>query len=222
MISRSEVEIPILHAHLQGLLAVPQSPRGIVLFAHGSGSSRFSVRNQSVARALNDLGLATLLFDLLTNEENTVDESDGRFRFNIALLATRLTSAIDWIKHNPVTRTLPVGLFGASTGAAAAIMAAAENPADINSIVSRGGRPDLAGIGALHELRTPIMFIIGGEDHDVIALNRMAAHEVSAPHETILIPGASHLFEETGTLQQVIDHTSVWFLEHFMMSKTRH
>lgn len=220
MINRSEVEIPVEGSHLQGLLAIPEQARGIVIFAHGSGSSRFSVRNQSVARHLNELGLATLLFDLLTNDENLMDERDGRYRFNISLLAHRLLAAIHWIRNNPKTHVLPIGLFGASTGAAAAIAAAVELPELINSIVSRGGRPDLAGMGALHELRSPTLFIIGSDDRDVIELNRIASHELRCNTKTIIISGATHLFEETGALDQVIDHTASWFLEHFMISKT--
>lgn len=206
--------------HLQGLLSIPRDPRGIVIFVHGSGSSRFSVRNQEVARRLNDYGIGTLLFDLLTQDESAVDERDGRFRFNVSLLMNRLIAVSHWIAHHPECLGLRIAFFGASTGAAAAIAAAAEEPGIANSVVSRGGRPDLAGVGALHELQTPTMLIVGSEDKEVMELNRMASREMRVEHRTVVIDGATHLFEEPGALIQVAENAATWFLEHFPMHVT--
>jgi putative phosphoribosyl transferase len=212
---RNEVMIPMDHTHLQGLLTVPHEARGVVIFVHGSGSSRFSIRNQEVARSLNELGIATLLFDLLTADEGRIDERDGRYRFNVSLLMYRLIAVTRWVSKHPDTHGLQIGYFGASTGAAAAIAAAAEVPELVTSIVSRGGRPDLAGVGALHELKTPTLFIVGSEDFEVVELNRLAAREMRVEHRTVVIDGATHLFEEPGALQQVSDNAATWFLEHF-------
>lgn len=219
MITRHEVLIPLDHTHLQGMLAIPFEARGLVIFVHGSGSSRFSVRNQQVARSFNEYGIATLLFDLLTNEESKVDVQDGRFRFNINLLASRLRRVTNWAQENPECHSLKISYFGASTGAAAAIAAASEIPDLISSIVSRGGRPDLAGISALHELRAPILLIVGGNDREVIDLNEMAAKELRAEHKELIVDGATHLFEEPGALEQVADGAAAWFLEHFTFEK---
>ena len=147
--------------------------------------------------------------------EESVDEKDGRYRFNVSLLMHRLINVTHWVANHPDTRGLPIGFFGASTGVAAAITAASEEPAIVCSIVSRGGRPDLAGIGALHELRTPTLLIVGGEDHEVLELNRMAAREMRIEHRISIVDGATHLFEEPGALQQVSDNAATWFLEHF-------
>ena len=219
MITRHEVVIPVNEHHLQGLLAIPNNARGLVIFAHGSGSSRFSVRNQSVARALNSFSIATLLFDLLTDDENVVDIHESRYRFNISLLSHRLIAVTRWAEKHSECRGLPIAYFGASTGAAAAIVAASELHT-ISSVVSRGGRPDLAGISALHELASPILFIVGQDDSEVIELNKLASREVRVTHKLDIIDGASHLFEEPGTLEQVAEHAASWFLEHFALSKT--
>ena len=221
MATKHEVLIPLDHTHLQGLLSVPREARGLVIFVHGSGSSRFSIRNQEVARHLNELGIATLLFDLLTSDEGTLDERDGRYRFNVSLLMHRLIAVTRWISRHPETHGLKIGYFGASTGAAAAIAAAAEEPELVTSLVSRGGRPDLAGIGALHELKTPTLLIIGGADHEVLELNRMSAREMRVEHRTVIIDGATHLFEEPGALTQVADNAATWFLEHFPSQRSQ-
>lgn len=209
-------------AHLQGLLAIPKEASGLAIFAHGSGSSRFSVRNQQVARQLNGYSIATLLFDLLSADEGSVDERDGRYRFNISLLAHRLVLATRWAQRHPTTSNLQLAYFGASTGAAAAVMAAAEMPEAITSVVSRGGRVDLAGIAALHELRAPLLMMVGSLDEEVIAINRIASRELRVPHELDLIEGVSHLFEEPGTLEQVADHAAAWFLKSFALAQTSH
>lgn len=219
-VNRNEVQIAIGSSHLQGLLAVPKLPRGIVIFAHGSGSSRFSVRNQEVARTLNDYGIATLLFDLLTPDEETVDRRDGRYRFNVALLAHRLVTATKWVQRNPFSTNLHIAYFGASTGAAAAVIAAVEMPESITSVVSRGGRIDLAGNSALHELAAPILMIVGELDPEVLELNRMASHSIRANQRMELIEGASHSFEEANTLKQVAELAATWFLENFTSSNS--
>jgi putative phosphoribosyl transferase len=187
---------------LRGTLAIPPGAPGIVLFAHGSGSSRNSPRNRHVAEALRDRGLGTLLFDLLTESEEDRDELTGELRFDIGLLARRLAGATAWVHAQPRTRGLWVGYFGASTGAAAALVAAAAWPSGVDAIVSRGGRPDLAG-EALAQVRTPSLFIVGGDDVDVLELNREAALQMQSPPELVVVPGATHLFEEPGALDQV-------------------
>lgn len=217
LVNRSEVQIAIGSNHLQGLLAIPEDARGLVIFAHGSGSSRFSVRNQEVARKLNEYGIATLLFDLLTQDEESVDRRDGRFRFNIALLAHRLVTATRWAQRNPASSNLKIAYFGASTGAAAAVMAAAEMPDSIVSVVARGGRVDLAGSAALHELVAPILLVVGEYDQEVIELNRMASHEIRAKHQIEIVDGATHLFEEGNALDRVADLAASWFLESFAL-----
>lgn len=219
MIDRSEVQIPIGINHLQGLLAIPDNTRGLVIFAHGSGSSRFSVRNQEVARMLNDYGIATLLFDLLTSDEEAVDRRDGRFRFNIALLAHRLMVATRWARKYPACSNFKIAYFGASTGAAAAIIAAAEMPESITSVVARGGRVDLAGNASLHELVAPTLLIVGALDEEVIRLNQLASHELQVPFELDVIEGASHLFEEGDALREVADHAAAWMLKNFLGSE---
>ncbi|MFF7725337.1 dienelactone hydrolase family protein [Streptomyces sp. NPDC008001] len=205
------VRIPADGAALSGDLVVPGAARAVVLFAHGSGSSRLSPRNRAVATALQHAGLATLLMDLLTEQEEQVDAFTAGHRFDIALLSGRLTAAIDWLGGNPATAALPVHLFGASTGAAAALTAAAQQPDQVRSVVSRGGRPDLAG-DALGRVRAPVLLIVGGEDHEVLRMNREAAARLQAPHEIHVVPSATHLFEEPGTLEEVADVACRWFL----------
>lgn len=195
---------------LEGTLDIPQGASGIVLFAHGSGSSRHSPRNRYVARALNEGGLATLLIDLLTVEEEQVDRVTAHLRFDIALLARRLIGATDWLVRYPETLELRIGYFGASTGAAAALVAAAERPDAVAAIVSRGGRPDLAG-PALARVRAPTLLIVGGLDYPVIAMNRDALAEITVEKRLIIVPGATHLFEEPGTLEKVADLAREWF-----------
>ena len=209
----AEVAITARDATLHGTFALPAQAKGIVAFAHGSGSSRFSRRNQRVAQYLNQALLGTLLFDLLTQEENSVDEFTAEFRFDIPLLARRLTDAIDWLDIQAQTRALGIGLFGASTGAAAALISAAERPRRVGAVVSRGGRPDLAG-EALHRVLAPTLLIVGGWDTEVIALNEQAAKKLSCEHRTIIIPEATHLFEEPGKLDEVSRLAAAWFGTH--------
>ncbi|AER56642.1 hypothetical protein DSC_09980 [Pseudoxanthomonas spadix BD-a59] len=206
-----DVAIPSGRALLQGSLVMPPDALGIVAFAHGSGSSRFSRRNQRVAQFLNQAKLATLLFDLLTAEENTRDLVTAEYRFDIPLLARRLTSAVDWLGNETVSRSLAVGLFGASTGAAAALITAADRPHSVAAVVSRGGRPDLAG-EALGRVRAPTLLIVGGWDTDVIALNERAAQRLSCEHRITIVPEATHLFEEPGKLDEVSRLASAWFV----------
>ncbi|AUA09662.1 hydrolase [Streptomyces sp. SID8382] len=198
-------------AMLVGDLALPDHPLGVVAFAHGSGSSRHSPRNRAVARVLQDADLATLLFDLLTEAEERVDAITAELRFDIPLLGRRLVAAVNWLDGHPATSGLPVGLFGASTGAAAALTAAAERPERVAAVVSRGGRPDLAG-GALNRVRAPVLLIVGGDDHEVLRLNQQAAAMLAAPQEIHVVPGASHLFEEPGTLEQAAEAARDWFV----------
>lgn len=213
--THNEVKISIAHNHLEGVLAVPKKARGLVIFAHGSGSSRFSERNQEVVRRLNDRGIATLLFDLLTAEEEELDRRNGRYRFNIALLAHRLVIATKWAKENPELLGMKIGYFGASTGAAAAIVAAVEMPDSVVAVVSRGGRVDLAGGAFIHELRAPILLIAGSADYEIVRINRRVTKEFKALHRLKIIDGATHLFSEPGTLQEAADHAAHWFLDHF-------
>ena len=204
-------------ATLEGTLDIPQGASGIVLFAHGSGSSRHSPRNRYVAQALGAGGLATLLIDLLTAEEEQVDRVTAHLRFDIALLARRLIGATDWLLQYPETERLRVGYFGASTGAAAALVAAAERPDVVSAIVSRGGRPDLAG-PALVRVRAPTLLIVGGLDYPVIAMNRDAMAQLSVEKQLVIVPGATHLFEEPGTLEQVADLARGWFVRNLAAS----
>ncbi len=206
-----EVREVVLGPHrLGGFLGVPEDARGLVIFAHGSGSSRFSPRNGFVARELRRAGLATLLFDLLTPEE----AADRRKVFDIPLLAGRLLEAAAWARARPEVAELPLGLFGASTGAAAALVAAAEEPAMVAAVVSRGGRPDLAG-PALSRVETPTLLIVGGADPLVIELNQLARRQMRCPVELRIVPGAGHLFEEPGTLERVVALARDWFLHWF-------
>ncbi|MCG3116985.1 MAG: dienelactone hydrolase family protein [Candidatus Manganitrophus sp. SA1] len=198
---------------LQGDLRIPAGARGIVLFAHGSGSSRFSPRNRFVADVLHRAGLATFLLDLLTAKEESIDRVTAALRFNIGLLAERLVEATDWVARQTETGLFRVGYFGSSTGAAAALIAAARRPDRVGAIVSRGGRPDLAG-PALSEVRAPTLLIVGGGDRQVIELNKGAMARMRAPAELKIIPGATHLFEEPGALEQVARMASDWFVRH--------
>jgi dienelactone hydrolase len=209
------VRVPAGRTTLEGNLTLPERPRGLVLFAHGSGSSRHSPRNRYVAHLLNEAGLATLLIDLLTPEEEAADRRTGHLRFDIGLLAGRLTAAIDWLDRRPETHHLRTGCFGASTGAAAALVAAAERPDRVGAVVSRGGRPDLGGT-ALQRVRAPTLLIAGGEDPVVIELNREALEQLRTEKRLVIVPGAGHLFEEPGALDQVARYAREWF-ERFLV-----
>ncbi len=209
----AEITVRAGEVALEGTLAIPAGAVGVVLFAHGSGSSRFSPRNRLVAEFLNRGGLGTLLFDLLTAEESAIDERTGALRFDIDLLSWRLTSAVDWIDTRPELRELPVGLFGASTGAAAALNAAAERPGRIAAVVSRGGRPDLA-MTVLPRVRAPTLLIVGGLDGPVIGMNEQAAAQLRCEHRLEIVPGATHLFEEPGKLETVARLACEWFQRH--------
>jgi putative phosphoribosyl transferase len=203
------VEIPAGRRRLSGILSVPRSPVGVVAFAHGSGSGRFSPRNQFVARVLQEAGLATLLLDLLEEEE----AGDRDKVFDIELLAERLQSAADWLRQEPDTGALRLGYFGASTGAGAALVAAARAPAGVGAVVSRGGRPDLAG-DYLPAVRAPTLLIVGGNDDVVIELNEQALRLLRCPKELVVIPGATHLFEEPGGLEKVSWLAKDWFVRY--------
>ena len=200
----SGVQIPAAGVILDGDLVEPPGAAGVVVFAHGSGSSRHSPRNRMVAARLQAAGYATLLMDLLTAEEEQIDDRKRTFRFDIPRLASRLVGAIRWLSERHDTGQLPVVLFGASTGAAAALIAAAEVPDQVRLVISRGGRPDLAG-PALEQVRTPTLLIVGGRDLEVLALNKAAAARLSGPVEIAVVPGATHLFEEHGALDRVVD-----------------
>jgi putative phosphoribosyl transferase len=207
------VKIPVGNVVVEGNLTVPSGAKGVVLFAHGSGSSRFSPRNQYVARAFNAQKIGTLLFDLLTNEEDQEDLETAEYRFNINLLARRLIGATQWLKKDPQTKNLALGYFGASTGAAAALVAAAKLPNDIAAVVSRGGRPDLAA-DYLPKVVAPTLLLVGGLDIEVIELNRQAMERMSAEKKLVIIPGATHLFEEPGKLEEVAKISADWFLRY--------
>lgn len=212
-IEETAVRIPVGHITLQGDLAIPSPAGGIVLFAHGSGSSRLSSRNKYVARHLQHKGLATLLFDLLTPAEEKVDNFNMQLRFDIGLLAKRLSGATSWLKMQKATGKMAMGYFGASTGAAAAIIAENDHQDIIKAIVSRGGRPDLAG-RALSIVKAPTLFIVGGHDHQVIDLNEQAMERVNAIKKMTIVPGATHLFEEPGTLEAAADLAANWFQQY--------
>src|SRR5438132_9583539 len=209
----SEVQIQAGRAVLSGNLTIPENAVALVLFAHGSGSSRHSPRNQFVARTLNEAGLATLLFDLLTQHEEALDMRTGEHRFNIGLLAERLVHATTWAKQQEQTRDLRLGYFGSSTGGGAALVAAAELPQDVGAIVSRGGRPDLAG-DALPKVQAPTLLIVGGNDDIVFELNEMARDQMRCEVKLEILPGATHLFEEPGALEKVANLASDWFVKH--------
>jgi len=209
----NQVQIQAGRYTLSGTLTVPENSTALVLFAHGSGSSRHSPRNQFVARTLNNAGLATLLFDLLTPEEEAIDLHTRQHRFNIGLLAERLVHATEWVKQQEQTRDLRIGYFGSSTGAGAALVAAAEIPRDVHAVVSRGGRPDLAD-AALAKVQAATLLIVGGKDDIVVELNELARHRMRCEVKLEIVPGATHLFEEPGTLEKVAKLASDWFLRH--------
>ena len=207
-----EVSIPLGRTTLHGTLGLPPRPSGIVLFAHGGGSSRHSPRNRSVAEVLRRAGLATLLFDLLTAEEERADEQTMHLRFDVGLLAERLVGATDWVGMHPELRELAIGYFGASTGAAAALVAAARRPNRVGAVVSRGGRPDLARM-VLTQVRAPTLLIVGGRDTPVVKMNEEAMERMlHARVELVIVPGATHLFEERGALERVADLARDWFV----------
>jgi putative phosphoribosyl transferase len=209
----NDVQIPVRGATLHGNLTMPGNPLGFVLFVHGSGSSRHSPRNRFVADTLNRAGLGTLLFDLLTPEEESVDTYTREHRFDIALLAERLGLATEWLAQDPVVRDLRIGYFGSSTGGGAALVAAAERPARVSAIVSRGGRPDLAG-SSLPNVLAPTLLIVGSRDELVIQLNLEAMRQMQCEVKLELVTGATHLFSEPGTLERVADLAADWFVRH--------
>lgn len=210
---RSTELIPSGQITLEGELNVPARATGVVLFAHGSGSSRHSPRNQFVARTIREAGIGTLLFDLLTREEEAVDISTRHLRFDIGLLAERLIDASNWIKRKADTSHLRIGYFGASTGGGAALVAAAELAEDVGAVVSRGGRPDLAG-DALPKVKSPTLLIVGGFDYPVIRMNEDAYRQLRCEKELKIVPGATHLFEEPGALEEVAHLAAEWFQRH--------
>lgn len=206
------IKIPLKEATLTGNLIIPKDARGLVVFAHGSGSSRHSPRNQMVAKHLREGGLGTLLIDLLTPEEEKVDDQTRELRFNISFLARRLSGITDWLRKEPKTQKLKIGYFGSSTGAAAALVAAAERN-DIDAVVSRGGRPDLAG-KALPKVKAPTLLLVGGEDWGVIELNQNALELLQTTKQIMIVPGATHLFEEPGALEDVANFAEKWFSQY--------
>jgi len=206
----TDIWIPAGDAQLGATVRLPRPSRGVVVFAHGSGSSRHSPRNRMVAEFLNAGGFGTVLLDLLTAGEDQIDQVATEYRFDIELLAGRLTGTLDWLERQPDTAGLPIGLFGASTGAAAALVAAARRPDSVRAIVSRGGRPDLAG-EALRHVRAPTLLVVGGEDYQVIALNQKALAVLGEPSQLVIVPGATHLFSEPGTLERVGEYARTWF-----------
>ena len=215
---RSKIDEHLVHVALGGLtlegnLNLPADARGVVLFAHGSGSSRYSPRNRHVAEMLNQAALATLLIDLLTSEEEIIDMHTASLRFNISLLAQRVLAVTDWLLQYPDTQNHRLGYFGASTGAAAALVAAAERPKVVGAIVSRGGRPDLAG-PALARVQAPTLLIVGGNDFGVIEINQAALAQLPCEKQLVIVPGATHLFEEPGALDEVARLACEWFERH--------
>jgi pimeloyl-ACP methyl ester carboxylesterase len=198
---------------LDGDLHLPQAADGLIVFAHGSGSSRFSSRNRLVARALQEAGFGTLLMDLLTSAEDAEDRQTAEYRFDIPMLGERVIRVLDWIELHEQLKTLPIALFGASTGAAAALIAAAARPDVVEAVVSRGGRPDLAD-DALPLVQAPTLLIVGGADNPVIAVNRDAMHRMRTKVELAIVPGATHLFEEEGALEQVASLARAWLTTH--------
>jgi pimeloyl-ACP methyl ester carboxylesterase len=209
------VQVPAGTVTLDGNLTLPEYAQAIVLFAHGSGSSRHSPRNRYVARVLNEAKLATLLIDLLTLHEEVIDTRTAHLRFDIDLLAERLVDATDWLTQFPDTKHLPIGYFGASTGAAAALAAAAVRPDVVGAVVSRGGRPDLAG-SALPRVRAPTLLIVGGDDRQVIELNRAAIAQLRCEKQLVIVPAATHLFEEPGALDEVARLARDWFQRYLI------
>lgn len=216
-----DVQVPVGELSLDGTLSIPAQPRGVVLFAHGSGSSRHSPRNRFVAGVLQQSGLATLLLDLLTPDEEVVDLRTRHLRFDIALLADRLVTATDWLGRHRATQHLPIGYFGASTGGGAALVAASQRPDVVGAVVSRGGRPDLAD-GALPLVQAPTLLIVGGNDEPVIGMNRSAMARMRAEVRLAIVPGATHLFEEPGTLEEVARLARDWLVQHLAPMHARH
>ncbi len=216
--SSDNISIKAGHVTLEGNISIPEGAAGIVLFAHGSGSSRLSPRNRFVAEELNKKGIATLLFDLLTPEEEVVDDQTAHLRFDIPLLAQRLVDTTDWILRNPDLSSLKIGYFGASTGGGAALVAAAERPKVVKAVVSRGGRPDLAG-ESLTRVKCPTLLIVGGYDEPVIELNEKAMSLLKSEKKLVIVPGATHLFEERGKLEEVARHACDWFLKYLVEEK---
>ncbi len=212
-ITNLELLIETTDAELPGDLVLPQAGDALIVFAHGSGSSRRSARNRQVAAALEGAGFGTLLFDLLTPEEEAVDRQTAEFRFDIPLIGRRMTDVVDWLGRARETSHLEIGLFGASTGAAAALIAAAERPRSVSAVVSRGGRPDLA-VAVLPRVEAPTLFIVGERDPEVIRLNEMARSHMRAVCELEIVPGATHLFEEPGALDHVAVLATSWFQRH--------
>ncbi len=208
-----ELEIPLNGITLLADLTLPQSAKAIIVFVHGSGSSRLSSRNRYVATVLAKAGFATLLMDLLTQEEESIDNITAELRFNIPFLTERVLAVTHWLQENPATQKLHIAYFGASTGAAAALRAAAQSPHKIFAVVSRGGRPDLA-LDDLPLVQAPTLLIVGGDDEPVIGMNQEAARHLKAPHQLTIIPGATHLFEEPGKLEKVAELARDWFLKH--------
>ncbi len=217
--SEREVRIPIDGVTLDADLTVPEPARGLVVFAHGSGSSRFSPRNRQVAAVFKHAGLATLLMDLLTQHEEQVDAVTAHLRFDIDLLAGRLIHTMEWTRQQPETGTLAIGCFGSSTGGGAALVAAAERPDLVSALVSRGGRPDMAG-PALPRVSAPTLLIVGGLDEAVIDMNRDAMRQMLTETQLEIVPGATHLFEEPGTLDQVARLARDWFVQHLAGAQT--
>lgn len=215
------VEISTDSITLEGNLGIPEGAEGIAVFVHGSGSSRMSPRNQFVAGSLRRGGLATLLFDLLSKEEEKIDIHTRQLRFDIDLLTRRVLGAIQWIADNPDTKDLRIGYFGSSTGAAAALIASVELPGTVGAVVSRGGRPDLA-MSVLARVKAPTLFIVGGNDRPVIDLNRRALEKMSAEKKLEIVPNAGHLFEEPGTLEQVVGLAGEWFGRYLTVGNESH
>jgi putative phosphoribosyl transferase len=214
VLAEQHVDIEMRGFALKGDLVIPPNAQGVVLFAHGSGSSRHSARNRFVARELQQAGFATFLMDLLTGDEEVVDRRTADLRFDIALLASRLAGATEWLGERRETTHWPIGYFGASTGAAAALVAAAQQPGRVTAVVSRGGRPDLA-VAALPKVQAPTLLIVGGDDRVVIGLNEAALERLATPEkQLVIVPGAGHLFEEPGALEQVARHATDWFRSH--------
>jgi dienelactone hydrolase len=211
--NKTDMKIPVGEVVVEGTLTLPLGAKGVVLFAHGSGSGRFSPRNQYVAKEFNKAKIGTLLFDLLTQDEEEEDVVTAEYRFNIPLLAERLVEATEWLRNDPQTKKLAFGYFGASTGAAAALIAAAKLPKDVVAVVSRGGRPDLAG-DYLPRVAAPTLLLVGGLDAEVIELNKEAMAKMTAEKKLVIVPGATHLFEESGTLEEVAKISTEWFLRH--------
>jgi pimeloyl-ACP methyl ester carboxylesterase len=220
ILEERSVKIPSKENLLDGILSIPKEAVGLVLFVHGSGSSRFSVRNRYVASVLNAANFATILFDLLTPDEESIDDMTREFRFDVSKLAARLIDVTHWSLEQPKIKALPIGYFGASTGSAAALIAAATEPLTIKAVVSRGGRPDLAG-PLLSKVKAPSLLIIGGNDPVVIQLNQEASNQMQCYRELHIVPGATHLFEEPGTLEEAAGLAKVWFDQYLIPYKRK-